>query len=161
MRSASTPATTTLRRCGPSRRHSSQSGGRTGRRSKARINWKCRTDCKTGEAQYSAQVSGSSGARRTFCCQTALGCRTQTPSPPGSPGTKPQKKAAATQKRTLFKPRRRIPTGRRRIRPWPNAPFSGCIGGCGPQGRQGPVDCELHIVIQETWMQSSPSNCIK
>lgn len=89
-------------------------------------------------------------ACRTFCCQTALGCRTQTPSPPGSPGTKPQKKAAATQKRTLFKPRRRIPTGRRRIRPWSNAPFSGCIGGCGPQGRQGPVDCELHIVIQET-----------
>ena len=36
-----------------------------------------------------------------------------------------------------------------RIRPWPIAPFCGCIGGCGPLGRHGPVDCEFNTVIQE------------
>ena len=39
-----------------------------------------------------------------------------------------RRRCLATQQKPLFKPRRRITTGRLRIRPWSNAPSSGCIG---------------------------------
>ena len=60
------------------------------------------------------------------------------------------KKKPWQHKKPLYKPRRKSTAGPPRIRPWPNAPFCGCIGGCGPLGRHGPVDCEFNIVLQET-----------
>ena len=87
-------------------------------------------------------------ARRTFCCPTALGCRTQTPSLPGSPGTKPQKKAVATQKKPLVKPRRRITTGGLRIRPWSNAPSSGALAGADRRG----VGPHSHVRVVVLWL---------
>ena len=60
------------------------------------------------------------------------------------------KKSRGNTKKPLYKPRCKTTAGPPRIRPWPNAPFCGCIGGCGLLGRHGPVDCEFNIVIQET-----------
>ena len=70
-------------------------------------------------------------ARRTFCCPTALGCRTQTPSPAWQHNKKP-----------LVKPRRRITTAVPVPMRHPLAALA----------RQGPVGPHSHVRVVGLWL---------